>query len=257
MSATAVLVWVALPYASLTLLVAGTIWRWRTDQFGWTSRSSQLHEKAILRIASPLFHVGFLMVIGGHVLGLLVPKTWTELVGISEHAYHLVATIAGSVAAVMTVVGLAGLLWRRFVTKSVRLATTRRDKVMYLLLVVPVGLGTWATVSNQIFGPPGGYDYRDTISPWLRSILTFGPRPELMADVPLSFRLHVVAGFLLLAIWPFTRLVHAFSAPVGYPTRPYIVYRGRMPSVSALPSQRGWDPVHTSPDRDDADPRGA
>lgn len=257
MSPLAVLLWVAFPYASLTLLVGGLVWRWRTDQFGWTTRSSQLHEKAILRAASPLFHVGFLLVVGGHLLGLLVPKTWTAAVGVDEHAYHLVATAAGSLAALMTIAGLAGLLYRRFAVRSVRLATTRRDKVMYAFLSVPIALGTWATVSNQVFGPPGGYDYRQTISPWLRSLLTFSPQPQLMADVPLSFRLHVIAGFALLAVWPFTRLVHAVSAPVGYPTRPYVVYRARTPSVATLPSRRGWDPVHTTDDEPGADARGA
>ncbi len=257
MSALATLLWVALPYASLTLLVGGLVWRWRTDQFGWTSRSSELYEKAILRIASPLFHVGFLMVIGGHLLGLMIPATWTEAVGISERTYHLIATGAGSLAAVLTILGLVGLLYRRFGTKSVQLATTRRDKVMYVFLTIPVGLGTWATVSNQILGSPDGYDYRETISPWLRSILAFTPQPELMIGVPLSFQLHVVAGFLLFAIWPFTRLVHAISAPVGYPTRPYVVYRARKPAVSTLAGRRGWDPVHTTHDAPGADARGA
>jgi nitrate reductase gamma subunit len=256
-SALAVLVWVAFPYACLTLLVGGLVWRWRTDQFGWTTRSSQLHERAILRVASPLFHVGFLLVIAGHLLGLLVPATWTEAVGIDEHAYHLIATGAGSLAAAMTVAGLVGLLYRRFVVRSVRLATSRGDKVTYAFLTVPIALGTWATVSNQILGPPGSYDYRSTISPWLRSVLTFAPQPQLMADVPLSFRLHVVAGFALLAIWPFTRLVHAVSAPVGYPTRPYVVYRARAAAVAPVPSRRGWKPVHTTHDEPGADARGA
>lgn len=257
MTAFDTLLWVALPYACLTLLVGGMIWRWRTDQYGWTTRSSQLHEKAILRAASPLFHVGFLLVAGGHFVGLLIPKTWTEAAGVPQEAYHLAATILGSVAAVMTVLGLVGLLWRRFKTKSVALATTRRDKVMYVLLCLPIALGTWATVSNQILGAPGGYDYRETISPWLRSILLFHPQPSLMLEVPLAFRLHIVAGFLLFAIWPFTRLVHAVSAPVAYPTRPYIVYRTRRASVSAASAPRGWDPVRTAAARDDADSRGA
>jgi nitrate reductase len=41
--------WTALPYASFVLLVAGLVWRYRTDQFGWTSRSSQWNESRILR----------------------------------------------------------------------------------------------------------------------------------------------------------------------------------------------------------------
>ena len=257
MSALDTLLWVAFPYASLTLLVAGLVWRWRSDQFGWTTRSSQLHEKAILRLASPLFHVGFLMVIAGHFLGLIIPKTWTDAVGFREQAYHVLATSAGSLAALLTVVGLAGLLWRRFVTRSVRLATTRRDKVMYVLLTLPILLGTWATVSTQLLGQPGGYDYRETISPWLRSILTFAPQAEAMPTVPLAFRLHIVAGFLLFAIWPFTRLVHAVTIPGQYPTRPYIVCRARRASVSAAPTRRGWAPVDTTTAHDGAGSRGA
>ena len=97
------LLWVALPYASLVLLVAGMIWRWRTDQFGWTSRSSQWNESRILRLASPMFHLGFLMVMGGHVVGLLVPKDVTEMLGVSQHMYHLGATYLGTFAAVMTI----------------------------------------------------------------------------------------------------------------------------------------------------------
>ena len=257
MSALDTLLWVAFPYASLTLLVGGLVWRWRSDQFGWTTRSSELHEKAILRLASPLFHVGFLMVIAGHFLGLIIPKTWTDAVGFREQAYHVLATSAGSLAALLTVVGLVGLLWRRFITQSVRLATTRRDKVMYVLLTLPILLGTWATLSTQLLGQPGGYDYRETISPWLRSILTFAPQAEAMPTVPLAFRLHIVAGFLLFAIWPFTRLVHAVTIPVQYPTRPYIVYRARQASVSAAPTRRGWAPVDTTTAHDGAGSRGA
>ena len=219
------LMWVALPYASLVLLVAGMIWRWRTDQFGWTSRSSQWNESRILRLASPLFHLGFLMVMGGHVVGLLVPKDVTEMLGVSQHMYHLGATYLGTFAAILTIVGLVGLIYRR-------------------ILIVPILLGTAATVLNQLTDAHG-YDYRETISPWLRSVLVLQPRPELMADVPVSFKLHVIAGFLLLAIWPFTRLVHVVSAPVGYVTRPYVVYRSREGATSTAQTSRGWTPVRT------------
>ena len=184
------------------------------------------------------------MVMGGHVVGLLVPKDVTEMLGISQHMYHLGATYLGSFAALMTIVGLVGLIYRRVVVKSVRLATTRNDLVMYCFLIVPVLLGTAATVLNQL-ADAHGYDYRETISPWLRSVLVLQPRPELMSDVPVSFKLHVVAGFLLLAIWPFTRLVHAVSAPVGYVTRPYVVYRSREGATSTARPSRGWTPVRT------------
>lgn len=241
------LLWVVLPYVCLTLLVVGMVWRWRSDQFGWTSRSSELYENRLLRISSPLFHFGIIFVGLGHVMGLLVPKAWTTAMGVSEHTYHLLATIPGTIAGVMTIVGLAGLLYRRLVNHSVRLATTRNDLVMYFFLSVAILLGGFATLTQQVLGNGGeGYDYRETISPWLRSVLTLQPRPELMADVPLAFRMHVVAGLLLFAVWPFTRLVHAVSAPVGYVTRPYVLYRSATDeSVSAAREARGWDPVGT------------
>lgn len=239
-------VWTALPYVSFILLVVGLIWRYRNDQFGWTSRSSQWHESAILRWSSPLFHFGILLVALGHFMGLVIPNTWTQAAGIPEHVYHLMAVIPGSIAGLMTLVGMVGLLYRRLVVKSVRLATTANDKLMYVLLVVPVCLGAWATLSTQVLGGAGGgYDYRETISPWFRSIFALSPAPELMADVPMVFKLHIVAGLVLFAIWPFTRLVHVVSAPVGYMTRPYVVYRSREGATSTVRPRRGWQPVHT------------
>ncbi|MDO5721772.1 MAG: respiratory nitrate reductase subunit gamma [Actinomycetaceae bacterium] len=227
MNALSLFLWVGVPYLSLAIMVVGLIWRYKSDQYGWTSKSSQLQESFILRAASPLFHFGIIFVGLGHLMGLAVPDSWTSAVGVSAHAYHLVATIGGSIAALMTLVGMFGLLYRRFVTKAVRFANTKRDVVAWVFLAIPILLGTWATLRQQIFGASGGYDYRQTISPWLRSLFYFQPQPELMQAVPIEFKLHILAAFLLFAIWPFTRLVHVFSAPVLYPTRPYIVYRAR------------------------------
>lgn len=231
------LAWVVLPYVAIVMMLVGLLWRHRTDQFGWTSRSSGWHENALLRWSSPMFHLGILCVAGGHVVGLAVPKTWTEAVGVTQGMYHLGATVLGTLAALVTVIGLVGLVWRRLVVKSVRLATTPMDVITYVLLCLPIALGTWATVSSQVFGGHHGYDYRETISVWFRSIFLLQPDPSLMLDVPLAFKLHVVAGLLLFCVWPFTRLVHVVSAPVGYVTRPYVVYRSRDEKPRR---RRGW-----------------
>ena len=231
--------WVILPYLSIAIMAVGLVWRYRTDQFGWTSRSSEWNENRILRWSSPLFHIGILCVAGGHVVGLAVPKSWTQAAGVSQHMYHLGATGLGSLAALATITGLAGLIWRRVVVKSVRLATSRMDIVTYAMLCLPIGLGTWATVSSQVLGGHEGYDYRETVSVWFRSIPALHPRPELMLDVPMPFKLYIVAGMLLFCIWPFTRLVHAVSAPVGYVTRPHIVYRSR-DRRKPTSKPRGW-----------------
>lgn len=233
------LLWTIMPYAALIVFVLGTVWRYRYDKFGWTTRSSQLYETAILRWGSPMFHFGVLLVLIGHVGGLLIPKSWTEAVGISEHAYHLSAVFLGTIAGVFTVVGMGILIARRRLVGPVFSATTRNDKVMYLFLAATIGLGLIATVRANALGP--GYDYRETVSPWLRSLFYLQPKTELMASVPIAFKLHILAAFALLAFWPFTRLVHAFSAPLGYLTRPYIVYRGRDVRRGLRTARRGWE----------------
>ena len=179
----------------------------------------------------------------GHVMGLVIPQSWTEAMGVSEHAYHMVAIIGGGIAGLMTLVGLFGLLYRRIVKKSVRLATSRNDVFMYLLLTCAILLGAAATLTTQILGKPGGYNYRETIAVWFRSIFTLQPDVSLMTDVPLQFKLHIIAAFILFAAWPFTRLVHVVSAPVAYPTRPYVVYRSRRAATSTSRPARGWTPV--------------
>ena len=95
--------WIIFPYICLTSFVLGHFWRYKYDKFGWTSRSSELYEKKILSWGSPLFHFGILGVFAGHVVGLLVPESWTNDAGISEHTYHLVAVVMGTAAGIATV----------------------------------------------------------------------------------------------------------------------------------------------------------
>src|SRR5690606_16069901 len=222
-----ILLWIVVPYVSMAVLVLGTIYRHRYDKFGWTTRSSQLYESDILRWGSPRFHVGILLVLGGHILGLLVPKSWTAAVGIDDHAYHALAVGLGSVAGLLLLLGMAILIARRRLVGPVFTATTRNDKGMYLILAVVILFGLWTTIRINTFGP--GYDYRETVGPWLRSLFILRPDPEQMAGVPVGLQAHIAAAWVLFAVWPFTRLIHAFSAPVGYLTRPYVVYRSRDP----------------------------
>lgn len=233
-----------LPYICAASFVVGHIWRWRFDQFGWTTRSSEIYEKKLLNIASPMFHFGILMVVAGHAVGLLIPESWTHAIGISEEAYHVVATVAGSIAAVFTVVGLALLIYRRRTTRTVFVATTRMDKLMYLMLAITLGAGTFATFAEQVLGwSSGGYNYRESISPWLRSLFTFNPDLDLMVGIPPAFAIHIVSALLLFALWPFTRLVHVWSAPLAYVFRPYVVYRSRDAEQRGSREHRpGWEP---------------
>ena len=250
MNALDVMVWGALPYLVALVLVAGTIWRYRYDQFGWTTRSSQLYESKLLRIGSPLFHYGLLVVIVGHVMGLLIPKSWTDLV-MSQETYHAMALGAGAVAGLATLTGIALLIYRRRTTGPVFLATTRNDKLMYVVLVAAIVLGLAATFTGDHTPTGEHHNYRETVSVWFRSLLVFQPNVEAMAESTWQFKVHVLIAFALIALIPFSRLVHAFTVPLHYLFRPYVVYRSRdvaAPSASRG-RVRGWDPVGTR-DRD-------
>ena len=241
-----VLLWEIFPYLCLAIFVVGHFWRYHYDKFGWTTRSSQLYEDRLLRLGSPMFHFGMLGVVGGHVIGLLVPKSWTDAVGISEHTYHVVAILGGLLAGVMALGGLMILVYRRRTVGPVFSATTVMDKIMYFFLGGTILLGMWNTVlgAMPLFGSGGhAHDYRETVSVWYRSFLAFNPQPELMAEAPFGFQLHALLAFCLFALWPFTRLVHVFSAPLGYLTRPYIVYRSRDDHMGSRNPTRGWDRI--------------
>ena len=128
-------------------------------------------------------------------------------------------------------------------TGPVFMATTRNDKLMYVLLVGAITLGLWTTLVSVGAGHEA-HNYRETVSPWFRSVFLLQPDVDAMAEAPIQFHVHALVGMLLFAVWPFTRLVHAFTAPVHYLFRPYIVYRSRdRPDAGAdRPAPRRLEP---------------
>ncbi len=216
------LLWVVFPYIALVTMVVGIIWRYRYDKFRWTTRSSQIYESKMLRIGGPMFHLGILMALMGHLMGLVIPKAWTDAIGISQHMYHLVAVGGGVTAGFLVTVGFAILLFRRMTNPRVRQATSTSDKFLYFVLTLTIFFGMWNTVSTAL---SDDFNYRESVSPYFRSVFTLNPDGALMEGIPFQFQAHVFLAFLLLMIWPFTRLVHALTIPLGYLTRPYIVFR--------------------------------
>jgi respiratory nitrate reductase gamma subunit len=225
MTVTEALLWVALPYVSTAIFIGGLIWRYRRDQFGWTSRSTQLLESRLLAPGSILFHYGALAAIGGHFLGILVPETLTNALGITEAYYHIISAGAGTVASIALVAGLVILIYRRVTIRRVWVTTTYLDIAVYILLAVVILLGVWDTVATNTVG--GGYDYRSTVAVWFRSLAIFQPNPSVMKSVPMFYQIHASIAWTLYALWPFSRLIHAFSYPFQYLGRPYILYRRR------------------------------
>jgi nitrate reductase gamma subunit len=236
--------WDDAPYVVLSVAAVGTWWRYRYDKFGWTTRSSQIYESKLLSIGGPLFHFASLLVIMGHVMGLFIPESWTRAVGMSDQLYHLQALLLGAPAGSAALLGIGLLIYRRWRHGPVFLATTRNDKLMYLVLVCALVAGMCCTLAGAThFGEL--HDYRAKVSVWFRSIWILDPRGDLMAHAAFYYQIHVFIALALVALWPFTRLVHAFSAPIAYLFRPYIVYRSREVAarqelVGSAPRRRGW-----------------
>ncbi|MCB0879296.1 MAG: respiratory nitrate reductase subunit gamma [Thermoleophilia bacterium] len=221
----AMLLWVAVPYAAIATFIVGHWWRYRYQKYTWTTRSTQILERRMLMWGILLFHFGMLAVVGGHIGGLLVPSAVTEFFGITEHMYHIVAVTMGTIAGLTMTTGLLILLLRRFTNDRVKATSIGRDYLTALMLVIVIGTGMFNTIGVNLLGE--SYNYRETISPWFRGILTLNPQPELMVDAPPSFKMHALAAMALFALWPFTRLVHAWSVPLTYLRRSFIVYRAK------------------------------
>lgn len=223
--------WVVLPYIVLTIFIGGHIYRYQHDQFGWTSKSSELLEKKLLRLGSNLFHWGIIFVFGGHVMGLLIPISVYEAMGVSEHQYHTISLIGGIPAGIAATIGILILLYRRMTVRRLIATSTKGDWVSLVFLIIVIFSGMSATFFNI---DSNGFDYRTTIGPWLRGVLLFHPDATLLATVPVWFKIHMIAAMGIFAAWPFTRLVHVFSVPIRYLSRSYVIYRKRGPKQESL-----------------------
>lgn len=225
------LLWVIFPYAMVTIFVVGHVFRYKMQQLEWTAKSSEFFEKSHLKWGSMLFHIGILLVFVGHVAGLLVPKSIFEMVGVTEEIYHAGAVYGGGLAGIMTLAGIVILMSRRFNTPRIRIMSDWSDYLVVILLFLIIAMGVYNTLGYNLF--VGNFDYRETISPWLRGFILLNPDATLMTNVPLFFKIHVLLSFTLFGIWPFTRLVHVWSVPLMYFRRSYILYRSRNINRSA------------------------
>jgi len=218
-------VWVVIPYVAIAVFVAGHAWRYRYDKFGWTTRSTQLLESRWLAWGSNLFHFGALAAIAGHVLGILIPARFTSYVGLGEGLYHLLSAGAGAAAGLTCAAGLVILVIRRHRFRRLHATTSVMDMAVYTMLLVIIGLGLYETLWANGLG--GRYDYRSSVAVWFRGLFSLDPHPELMAAAPIAYQLHAALAWVLIALWPFSRLVHAWSIPFQYLGRPYVLYRSR------------------------------
>ena len=236
-SAGQIFLWVGLPYLALGIFVVGHIWRWNYDQFGWTSRSTELLERHWLKWGAPIFHYGTFAAIAGHVLGILIPEAWVTAIGIPESAYRWIGAIPGAIAAVLVILGVIILAGRRLLVPRVRATTSTVDYVALILLLIIILTGAAPTIFVNLFGH--GYDYRSTVAPWFRGLFSFQPDVTAITHAPVIYQVHATAAWVIWAVWPFSRLVHAWSYPLWYLWRPYIVSRRRRAVPAPEPGTAG------------------
>jgi nitrate reductase gamma subunit len=215
------------PYIALSVFLIGSLVRFDTDQYGWRSKSSQLLRRKQLIVGSVLFHVGILGILGGHAVGLLTPVALFEFFGISHGFKQMMAIVVGGICGTACFVGLVMLLHRRLFDSRIRKTSSVSDIAVLLILFVQLSLGL-ATIPLSL-GHLDGHMMVQFMS-YVQGIVVLNPQPELIAAVPLIFKLHMFLGFTIFLIFPFTRLVHVWSAPLGYLFRNYQIVRTKVRS---------------------------
>ena len=213
------------PYIAIIVFLLGSILRFDRDPYSWRSKSSQLLRRKQLIIGSILFHLGILVILGGHAVGLLTPIAVFDALGISHGAKQSLAITAGGIAGVFCFIGLLMLLHRRLFDPRIRINSSFADIMVLVFLLAQLTLGM-LTIPVSMHHLDGHEMVK--FMEWAQHIVTFrGGAYEYIADVALVFKAHITLGLFLLVIFPFTRLVHALSAPVGYVFRPYQIVRKR------------------------------
>lgn len=205
-----VILFVVFPYVAVALAVGGTIYRYRTTPFSFTSLSSQFLEGDLQFWGSVLWHYGILPTLAIHVAGFAIPGVMAALHSTPETLY--LAELAGKVFGLMALVGAGALLVRRIVSSKVRVVTTPLDWIILALLFIQVFLGMWIA----FFYRWGATWFLHTVTPWVVSLATFQPAPQYVASLPLIPKLHFLNATLLILLFPFGRLIHMVSFPVGY-----------------------------------------
>jgi len=206
---------VALPYAALAVFLVGTIFKYKSLKFQYSSLSSQFLEGNRLFWGIVPFHWGISVIFLGHLTAFLVPR---GILAWNGHPVRLlILEISAFAFAVSALLGLIVLLHRRLTNERLKVVTNRMDLVIEWLLLIQIVLGGWPALGYRW----GSSWFASDLSPYLWSIFRFQPQTAAVEQLPLIVKLHIIGAFLILMIFPFTRLVHFLVAPFHYMWRPY------------------------------------
>jgi nitrate reductase gamma subunit len=212
------------PYLCGTVFILGSWLRYDYGQYTWRAGSSQMLDKRGMVLWSNLFHVGILGIFFGHLFGMLTPH-WMYAWFLPMAVKQQMAMILGGVCGVLTLVGGSGLLIRRLTNPRIRATSSTADILILCVLLLQCILGLITIPFSAQY--PDGSEMLKLVG-WAQSVVTFQGSPSQHLDgVAIIFRVHLVLGMTIFLLFPFTRLVHVWSAPVEYLTRRYQVVRSR------------------------------
>jgi nitrate reductase gamma subunit len=201
------------PYIATTIFLLGSLFRYDREQYTWKANSSQILSSKGMRWGSNLFHIGIILLFFGHLVGLLTPQSVYHLV-MSAESKQLIAMVAGGIFGTMCFIGMVILIHRRMTNARVRTTTKFGDWLALGLLFVQLCLG--------LLTLPASAQHMDgssmiALANWAQHIATFrSGAADFILHEPMIFKLHIVLGLTMFVIFPFTRLVHVWSAPAKY-----------------------------------------
>jgi nitrate reductase gamma subunit len=196
------------PYIALTLFIVVPIVRYRFGGFRWSTRASGFFERPAMGIAAMCIHWGVLILLVGHTLGLIgglaTKQSWVD-------AFHWIGLAGG----VIFFYGLCLALLRRIMVRELRVVSIAEDYIILVLLASTAFTGLYPVISDKTFG----LSY--SVGPWVREIFQLTPEVGAMAGLATISKIHLILAFTVIAYFPFTKLVHMWTLPLGYLTRPY------------------------------------
>lgn len=201
---------VVLPYVAITLLILKTTVKFRTQKYSITALSSQFLESRTHFWGLMPFHIGILIVLLGHLVAFLVPRS---ILDFNSHPLRLyILEVSALIFALLALFGIIGILYRRKTILHVRVITSKLDWVVYIIIMLQIVSGIWVAVAY----PWGSSWFASTMTPYLKSVFFLNPDLTFVSQAPHMVKFHIVNAWLFIGLFPFTRLLHVFTAPIPY-----------------------------------------
>ncbi len=213
-----IFLFIVIPYLSLIIFFIGSIWRLKLMGQTVSSMSTQIFESKYLYWGSRLFHMGIVILLIGHLVGLVIPR------GVSIFVQHplrlIIIEVTAFAFAILTFVGIMILIIRRIKNEKVRIVTQKTDYIVYLILLLQIISGIFIAYKYRW----GISWYVTVLVPYIHSLFYIAPDITALNTLPFVVKMHVLGGFLFIGIIPFSRLIHMLSYPYHYFYRKYIIF---------------------------------